>query len=86
MMSGAFEGISEGINNPAFMNVAKGFEFADKIISLVVGLTLLFQCFKVKNIFNDHYSTLYGNNIKFSGILTFFLQIYYLQYKVNRFG
>jgi len=85
MASGFFEGLSEGMNAPVFIEYSKNIEAVDKITTFIVVFTLLFQCFKVKRIFQDHFNEHLSLNIKFSGLAVFFFQINYLQYKINRF-
>lgn len=84
LVSGGFEGASEGLNSPDLMITAKGIDALSRVIDLVVGITLLVQCFKVRRIFREHFNAHLGHNIYWSGIVLFFCQIYYLQYKVNR--
>ena len=85
LVSGFLEGIGEGLGMAEFLVMAKGVDAIDRLLSLVVGITLLVQCFKVRRIFRDHFNDHLGRNISFSGLATFFFQIYYLQYKINRF-
>lgn len=49
------------------------------ILEVVAGITLLVQLFKARRIFDDHFTY-----VSFSRIATFFLGIWYLQYKINR--
>lgn len=78
LISGACEELGE-------MYTAKGLDAFSRILDLVAGITLLVQCFKVRRIFNEHFNIHLKRVIAFSGVATFFFQIYYLQYKVNRF-
>jgi len=84
MFSGFFEGLNEVTKNPTFLEQSKMFEAVDKGLSLIVGITLLVQCFKVRRIFRDHFNVHLKQDITWSGVMIFFFQIYYLQYKVNR--
>jgi len=84
LVSGFLEGMGEGFDTVEFLVIAKGVDGIDKLLSLVVGITLLVQCFKVRRIFRNHFNDHLGRNISFSGLATFFFQIYYLQYKINR--
>ncbi|MEE8114959.1 MAG: DUF4234 domain-containing protein [Nitrososphaerales archaeon] len=75
-----------------FMDLVFGFleggEDVDAVyglLSLVVGIALLVQCFKVRRIFRNHFNEHLGRNISFSGWATFLFQFSYLQYKINRF-
>lgn len=48
---------------------------------LIAGdIALLIQCFKIRTILLDHY----GDRISISIMATFFFQIFYLQYKINK--
>ncbi len=85
MMGWFYEGIAESYSNPSFLSVAQQFDNIDRLISVVVGLTLLVQCFKVRRIFYDHYNIRHGRTIELSGVLIFFFHIIYLQYHINRF-
>jgi hypothetical protein len=85
LVSGFLEGMGEELGTAEFLAMAKGVDTVDTLLSLVVGITLLVQCFKVRRIFRNHLNDHLGRNISFSGLATFFFQIYYLQYKINRF-
>ena len=67
------------------LDTARELDAFASILNLVAGIALLFECFKVKRIFNDHFNDYLKRDISFSGLATFFFQIYYLQYKINRF-
>jgi tetratricopeptide (TPR) repeat protein len=54
------------------------------ILSLISGITLWVQCFKVRRIFNDHFNSHLKKGMFLSRLTTFFFSIYYLQYKINR--
>jgi len=85
LLSGAMEGLAEGLGEMDFMLIAKGLDSFSIILDSVAGITLLVQCFKVRRIFNEHFNTHLQRGISFAGAATFFFQIYYLQYKMNRF-
>ena len=59
---------------------------------LAVGIVMLVQCFFVKDILEDHLAgpddhvpnPLFMERIALSGLMTFFFQIFYLQYVINR--
>jgi len=55
-----------------------------RIYGLVFAIIILIISFEIRKIFNDHFSKYLGLNVNFSGILTFFFTIFYLQYKINR--
>ncbi len=69
-------------------------EVAGRLTLFAAGLALLFQLFKVRRILMDHFvvessgpfsSTIsLQSEAQLSGLATFFLGIYYLQYKINR--
>ena len=82
---GVLEGMGEGLGNVEFLVMAEAVDVIDSLLSLVVFIILLVQCFKVRRIFRNHFNEHLGRNIYFSGLLTFFFQIHYLQYKINRF-
>mgnify|MGYP005865705369 CR=1 FL=1 len=84
-VSGFLEAMGEELGMSEFLLMAMEVDFVDSLLSLVVGITLLVQCFKVRRIFRDHFNGHLGRNISFSGWATFFFQIFYLQYKINRF-
>ena len=75
-------GMSEGLGD---MDTARGTDAFSNILGLVAVITLLVQCFKVRRIFNEHFNVYLKRDISFSGVATWFFQIYYLQYKINRF-
>jgi len=85
LVSGFLEGMGEELGPAEFLAMAKGVDAINSLLSLVVGIILLVQCFKVRRIFRNHFNEYLGRNISFSGLATFFFQIYYLQYKINRF-
>jgi len=84
MASGVFEGLYEALHDAEYLAISKGIEAIDKILSAVIGITLLVQCYKVRRILREHFNTHFGHNVYWSGVMIFFFQIYYLQYKVNR--
>jgi len=62
------------------------------IVRLAVGILMLVQCFRTKDILEDHFagpgdqvaSPLFADVVRLSGVMTFFFQIFYLQYAINR--
>ena len=62
------------------------------LVQLAVGILMLVQSFVTKDILEDHLSgpgeevpnPLFVNAVKLSGVMTFFFQIFYLQYVINR--
>jgi uncharacterized protein DUF4234 len=63
------------------------------LVRLAVGILMVFQCFIIKDILEDHLAgpeddvsrSLFVERVKLSGLMTFFFQIYYLQYAINRY-
>ncbi len=70
-------------------------EGISKVLQLVLGVLTLILAFKVRRILLDHSESLrsgmFASNLmmeqqsSFSSVATFFLGIWYLQYKINRF-
>jgi hypothetical protein len=62
------------------------------VVQLAVGILMLVQSFVTKDILEDHLagpgdqvpSRLLAEAVKLSGVMTFFFQIFYLQYVINR--
>lgn len=54
------------------------------MLGYLCGIYLLLQTFRVRKILKDHFNAHLGRNIYFSWLTTLFLNIYYLQYKINR--
>jgi hypothetical protein len=60
---------------------------------LAAGLLIIWQCFVIKDILEDHLigptdrvlSSLTDERVELSALMTFFFQIYYLQYAINRY-
>jgi len=75
-------GMMEGANE---MGTAERLDAYSEILGWVAAITLLVQCFKVRRIFNEHFNAHLQKGISFSRTATFFFQIFYLQYKINRF-
>ena len=55
-----------------------------RLIDLVATIVIIVQCFAVRRILDCHFNVVLEQNVYFSGILTFFLGILYLQYMINR--
>jgi len=62
------------------------------VVRLTVGILMVVQCFFVKDILEDHLAgredtslpSMLAERIELSGLMTFFFQIFYLQYVINR--
>ncbi len=65
--------------------ISKEYETYSSITSIIVWIVLLVQGFKVKRIFDEHFNLHLNRGISFSNLATFFFNILYLQYKINRF-
>ena len=63
------------------------------IAQLAVAILMVVQCFFIKDILEDHLAgpedsvrnPLFVERVKLSGVMTFFFQIFYLQYAINRY-
>jgi hypothetical protein len=61
------------------------------VFQLAVGIMMIFQTFKVKDMIEDHASPdphsgpMFAEHVKLSGLLTFFFSIFYLQWAINRY-
>lgn len=74
---GGIEGISPSSAYVGYLSTLSNYLFYLLIIGNIV---LLLQCFKIRRILLDHY----GANLNISAWATFFLEIFYLQHKINR--
>lgn len=62
------------------------------LLRLVTNLLMVWQCFVIKDIIEDHLSgpddgttpSIFVERVQLSGLATFFLSIFYLQYAINR--
>ena len=59
---------------------------------LAVGVVMIWQCFVIKDIIEDHLTPddaglqpMFVERVKLSGLATFFFSILYLQYAINRY-
>ena len=79
-------------SRPPAEAIAPGANLFLSLVQLAVGILLLVQSFVTKDILEDHLSgpgeevpnPLFVNAVKLSGVMTFFFQIFYLQYVINR--
>ena len=61
------------------------------IFQLVVGITLVVQCFAIKDIIQDHATPppdpdqRFVDRVELSGVMTFFFSIFYLQWAINKY-
>jgi hypothetical protein len=84
LASGVFEGLAEELAKPDYLAIAQTLDNIDRFETIVVGIIILVQCFKVKRILQHYVYRQAVDGIGFSGVATFFLGIFYLQYKINR--
>ena len=81
---GGLQGAGEQLGDTELIKISERLEGADRLITLIVAITLLVQSFKVRRILQEHFSESLGQTVSFSGVALFFFQIWYLQYKINR--
>jgi len=84
LVAGSLEGFGEGLDRRDLLAVSKGLEGFAQFLNLVAAIALLIQCFKVRRMLTEHVQARTGHTVSLSGPATFFLQIFYLQYKINR--
>ena len=73
-----FTGFNEGLAAPS-----SPLDGLDRLLSFAGGVMLLMLSFRAKNRIAQHMLRT-GHHVPMSGLATFFLQIYYLQYKINQ--
>ena len=64
-----------------------------RVVELAVGIMMLIQCFRIKDIIEDHAQgpddaprdEMFRPPVKLSGLMTFFFSIFYLQYAINKY-
>jgi hypothetical protein len=64
-----------------------------RLVELAVGIMMIIQCFRIKDIIEDHTQgpddaprdELFTPPVKLSGLMTFFFSIFYLQYAINKY-
>ncbi len=84
LLAGVLEGIGEAINHYAIISMSEQLKSFNIPITIVIIVFFTFAAFKVKSIFQDHLSAITGSPYPFSAVATFFFQIWYLQYKINK--
>lgn len=67
-----------------YRSTAEDVEMIVKLINLIPGFMLLFQIFKVRRIFIDHFNDYLKKDIWVSGLLAFLFHIFYFQYLINK--
>ena len=65
-------------------DAVRGIEIICKYVNLFAGIYAIVLAFRAKRIILEHLSNMGRNDIYMSGILTFFFQVFYIQYKINR--
>ena len=61
-----------------------------QLLQIVVGIVMIVQCFKIKDIIEDHAAPppgaeMFAEHVTLSGLMTFFFSIFYLQWAINRY-
>ena len=83
-------GIVAGLN-PDEPTVGSGVEQMVAIYQLAVGIVMIIQTFRVKDMIEDHAAPeahsgpMFAEHVKLSGLMTFFFSIFYLQWAINRY-
>jgi hypothetical protein len=86
-------GVARGLAGPGQL-IGEGTALLFTVVRLAIGILMLVQCFFTKDILEDHFagpgdqvaaSSLFADTVRLSGVLTFFFQIFYLQYAINRY-
>ena len=81
-------GVAEGLADGE--RVAPEIQALVSIFQIAVGIVMIVQAFRAKNIIEDHAAPapgsgpMFGTEVKLSGVMTFFLSIFYLQWAINR--
>jgi hypothetical protein len=61
------------------------------LLQLVVGITMVIQCFRIRDIIQDHATPpldpdqRFVDQVQLSGVMTFFFSIFYLQWAINKY-
>jgi Domain of unknown function (DUF4234) len=61
-----------------------GVSAISRIIGLICNVVILVWVFMLRNRLNEHFASKQGDRYWIGGVLTFFLHVLYLQYKLNR--
>jgi hypothetical protein len=83
-------GFAAGINQGEPV-IGEGGQLVVALFQLGVGLLMLFQAFKVKEMIEDHATPeshsgpMFAEHVKLSGLMTFFFTVFYLQWAINRY-
>ena len=83
-------GVAAGINQGDPV-IGEDGQLVVAIFQLGVGLLMLFQAFKVKEMIEDHATPeaqsgpMFAEHVRLSGLMTFFFTVFYLQWAINRY-
>jgi Domain of unknown function (DUF4234) len=83
-------GLVEGLR-PGAEVIGAGGRLFMSIAQLAVGILMIVQSFKIKDMIEDHASPdaesgpMFVDHVQLSGIMTFFFSIFYLQWAINRY-
>jgi TctA family transporter len=61
------------------------------LFQFVVGITMIIQCFRIRDIIQDHATPppdpdqRFVERVQLSGLMTFFFSIFYLQWAINKY-
>ena len=85
-------GLASG-SAPQEQTIGAGVDLVLALVRLAVGIVMVVQCFFIKDILEDHLAgpedsisaSILVDRVKLSGLMTFFFQIFYLQYVINRY-
>jgi hypothetical protein len=61
------------------------------LLQMVVGIIMIIQCFRIKDIIQDHATApadpdqRFVEQVQLSGVMTFFFSIFYLQWAINKY-
>ncbi len=83
---GAIEGIAPGSLAPG-----PGANLVMLLAQAAVGVSMIFVCFRIRDIIQDHATPppdpeqRFASKVELSGVMTFFLGIFYLQWAINKY-
>jgi hypothetical protein len=86
VMVGVLDGLS-----PDGRALSPGGNLMFSLVQLAVGISMLIQAFKVKGMIEDHVAPADSSQmfqveqVKLSGLMTFFFSIFYLHWAINRY-
>jgi len=84
-------GVMSGASEEGSFGSEAGLVF--RLVELAVGILMIVQCFVIKDIIEDHAQgpddapreEMFRPAVQLSGLATFFLSIFYLQYAINKY-